>query len=299
MRLPSALALFLVGILWATPHADAHNWMTSPARGNEAGENNGFNGFQSPPGPQRSSRIHTQVGPGQRFPVEWAAGHGFGSKTYFAVIKASDEPKLEKHTLRLLDDYIDNAPASAQDYMKDVPVMHVANQLHSHPLLQSPNSAAEYTWVPSIPETKGKRPSVFRQKHFGPNPTVQLKKWSAGQDKRVMYQSAKYPWIISAHRFLMKYDYPEDADTTMMEIPKELGAGKYIVAYQWSGYYDIIDVNVLPVPSTDVFGKPGTDPSGYDRTDHCEFINSYANYKVALHTHAYTFNCTFVLFCFV
>ena len=95
--------------------------------------------------------------------------------------------------------------------------------------------ASSYHWIPSIAASKGVRPSVFRQGHFGATPQVKLKKWTAGQDRRVKYKSAKYPWIISAHRFVMKYDYAKDADATLIEIPAEAGAGKYIVAYQWSG----------------------------------------------------------------
>merc|ERR1712048_1313750 len=218
-------------------------------------------------------------GPGQKFPIEWAAGHGFGSHTYFAVIKAADEPKLAQHTIKLLDDYIQSAPASAGDYLKEHPVYHVSNVEHNHELLTGGNVASDYVWVPSMPATKGTRPSVFRQKHFGANPSVELKKWSQGQDVRVKYKSDKYPWIISAHKFLMKYDYPEDSDTTMMEIPAELGPGKYLVAYQWSGYYDVVDVNVLDVQSTDIFGRASNNPSGYDRNDHCQFISTYTGYS--------------------
>jgi len=130
-----------------------------------------------------------------------------------------------------------------------------------------------------MPNTKGVRPSAFRQGHFGKNPSVKRKRWSPGQDVRVKYNSNKYPWIISAHKFLMKYDYPEDSDTTMMEIPQEAGPGKYIVAYQWSGYYDMVDVNVLDVQSTDIFGSAGDSTTGYDRTDHCQFIPSYTGFK--------------------
>merc|ERR1719262_1706954 len=113
--------------------------------------------------------------------------------------------------------------------------MHVSVPAHNHQLLVGGDVSSDYVWIPSIASSKGARPSVFRQAHFGKNPSVKLKKWSEGQDMRVKYKSAKYPWIISAHRFLMKYDYPEDSDTSMMEIPAELGPGKYIVAYQWSG----------------------------------------------------------------
>ena len=55
------LGALALGLLWALPSTDAHNWITSPGRGNEAGENNGFNGFQSPPGPQRTARVHVQA----------------------------------------------------------------------------------------------------------------------------------------------------------------------------------------------------------------------------------------------
>jgi hypothetical protein len=80
-------------------------------------------------------------------------------------------------------------------------------------------------------------------------------------------------------RFSMLYDYPEDADTTMLEIPAEYGAGAYVIQYMWSGYYDCIDVNVLATTSTDLFGGP-SGVSGYDRVDHCEFIESYSNFAM-------------------
>lgn len=279
----SNLGLICLGAFWTLPSAHAHNWMTSPARGNEAGENNGFNGFQSPPGPQRSSRIHTQVGPGQLFPVEWAAGHGFGSHTYLTVVKAEHEAMLAKHTISLLDDYINNAPEDARDYLKQYDVHHVSGSPHSHPLLTGNNIADTYNWIPSLGDDfKGKRPAVFRQgpgNHFA-NLNVKKKTWTEGQDARVKYTSEKYPWIISAHRFLMKYDYPKDADTTMLEIPPEYGPGRYLVHYMWSGYYDIVDINVLDEVSKDVFGRKGDNPSGYDRTDHCRFVSGYEGFSV-------------------
>ena len=78
----------------------------------------------------------------------------------------------------------------------------------------------------------------------------------------------------------MLYDYPEDADTTLMEIPKEYGSGSYVIQYWWSGYYDCVDVNVLPVPSTDIWGSGGGQ-AGYNRIDHCQFIDGYDNFAMA------------------
>ena len=57
-------------------------------------------------------------------------------------------------------------------------------------------------------------------------------------------------------------------------------AGKYLVQYLWSGYYDIMDINVLDVPiAQDVWGSAGGS-TGYDRTDHCEFIPSYTGFSI-------------------
>ena len=185
MNTAGKIGVLALGLLGTLPGASAHNWMTSPARGNEAGENNGFNGFQKIPGPQKSTRVHAQVGAGQLFPIEWAAGHGFGSYTYFAVVRAEDEQKVNKHTITLLDDYITNAPAGSQGYLKEHDVVHVSDVAHTNPLLVGGNVASSYTWVPSIPASKGVRPSVFRQGHFGANPQVKVKKWTEGQDMRV------------------------------------------------------------------------------------------------------------------
>jgi len=275
----SCLSLFpplLLGLVLLPAQAQAHNWMTSPSRGNEAGENNGFNGHQAPPCPQKSARIHAQVGPGQKFPIEWAAGHGFGSFTYFAVLKASDEKMMQEHSIEVFEDYLAAAPSV--DYLSEDPVFHVSHKVNSNGLLDNNDVADSYLWVPSMPATVGQRPPGFRD--FGPSPVV-MGKTEAGRaaDRRAQYKNEQYPWLISVHRFTMQYDFPEDADTTMMEIPVDAGPGSYVIQYWWSGYYDCIDVNVLDDPSTDIFGSGGGS-TGYDRIDHCEYISTYDNFGV-------------------
>jgi len=268
-----SLCLVLLSLIQS---ASAHNWMTSPARGNEAGENNGFNGFPAHPGPQKTARTHMQVGLGQKFPIEWASGHGFGSFTYFAVLRASDETKINDHSLELFDDYLNNAPSTT--YLSDYPVYHVAHGDNTNQHLVPGNLAATYHWVPSDASTIGVRPSVFRD--FGQNVHVKAKTAnSVANNKRAKYNNPNYPWLISVHKFSMLYDFPEDADTTMMEIPAELEPGRYIIHYTWSGYYDVIDINVLSVPSTDLFGTP-SGGSDYDRLDHCEFVSTYTGYEI-------------------
>ena len=56
----------------------------------------------------------------------------------------------------------------------------------------------------------------------------------------------------------MEYDFGEDADTTMLEIPIDQTPGSYRVHYVWSGYYDIVDVTALDKAlATDIWGSGG------------------------------------------
>jgi len=56
--------------------------------------------------------------------------------------------------------------------------------------------------------------------------------------------------------------------------------GQFVMQYLWSGYYDCVDINLLAVQSTDIFGMANTE-TGYDRMDHCyvtSSLNGYSNY---------------------
>jgi hypothetical protein len=262
--------------------AVAHNWMTSPARGNEAGENNGFNGFQTFYGPQRTARIHVQVQAGQKFSVEWASGHGFGSFTYFALSKGSDEALLQGNTIQNLEQYLAEAPnGDTKSYLAEYPAHHVSHEDHKNSLLKEPNIADAYIWIPSMPTTsRGVRPDVFR--NFGPSPVVKLKTEAARKDDaRARYNNPNFPWLISVSKFSMKYDYPDDADTSMMEVPEGFPPGHYVLHYQWSGYYDVVDVNVLPVLSTDIYGRGNPGGGNFlDRIDHCQYWSNYDGYEI-------------------
>lgn len=249
--------------------ASAHNWLTSPARGNQ---NNNFNGWTSPPCPQKGERVHVQVAAGQRFPIEWASGHGYGSYTYFVVLKAQDESNMISHTLDTLEAYLKAAPTPALDYMKDTWALHSA----------PPNSAAPGTSVLSSPVTTswypGGRPSSFRA--YTGTVEVYNKTISAvAADKRAKYTNPDMPWIISVHKFALHEDRAEEMDLAFMEIPTGSASGQYVVQYLWNGYYDCVDVNVLASQSTDVFGTNSTD-SSLDRIDHCAYNMTLNNFRV-------------------
>lgn len=258
-----SLVLFSLGVV------SAHNWLTSPARGNQGAN---YNGWTSPPCPQKGQRTHVQVAAGQRFPIEWASGHGYGSYTFFVVLDAKDESNMITHTLENLDDYLNKAPTPARDYMKDTWAMHSNPPGHTQvgqSLVPSPVTSTWFT---------GGRPSSFRQ--YSGAVEVYNKTISAVQaDKRARYTNPDMPWIISVHKFALHEDQPEQMDLAFLEIPAGYPSGQYVVQYLWNGYYDCVDVNVLETRSTDIFGSATSDTS-LDKIDHCLYNMTLPNFQV-------------------
>jgi len=182
------------------------------------------------------------------------------------------------HTFDLLDDYLSDAPST--DYLSEYPVHFVSTTPRTHALLENTNKADSYVWNPQNEQLSlGQRPDVFR--NFGMESVFAKKASGRAQDQRAQYKSEKYPWLISVHKFTMQYDFPDDADTTMIEIPKEFPPGQYVIQYMWSGFFDCIDVNILDEPSTDFFGRgSGAGGSSFDRIDHCQYIDTYEGYEI-------------------
>merc|ERR1712151_1361554 len=89
-------------------------------------------------------------------------------------------------------------------------------------------------------------------------------------DIRVQCNSAKYPWIIQAHRFRHEQHKPGEVDTAYFSFPPTKGDGHYVVYYHWSGYKDCIDVDVTSETVTNKYGVL-TDDELYERIDHCAF----------------------------
>jgi hypothetical protein len=255
---------------------DAHNWLSSPSRAN-----NNFNAYQQAPCPPKGGRVHYQVQAGQKFPVEFATGHSTPARggTYLTVIKAEDEKHLIKHTRALLDDYIESAPPRSPAYLAEYTSHHVG-------------SSAGSTTGGNVGATLAAAYGVGAQKanirNYGPNwgnkparGAAIYKKTAAAtnDDRRVQYKSAKYPWIVSAHKFKLHEDKPEEADIVMMEIPEGYPTGQYVVQYSWNGYYDCADVNVISEPSTDLYGAPSATVQ-FDKLDHCLWNPALPGYRV-------------------
>ena len=112
--------------------------------------------------------------------------------------------------------------------------------------------------------------------------------WQLQPDRRVMYTSAKYPWLVAAYRFHNKVNMHSDWDLVNMDLPphvftpeaiKEKGQ-HYIVHYSSRSYTDqtytdAIDVRIHPtkVPDDIIYGSRTGNKWGWYKTDHCQFIN--------------------------
>lgn len=258
MGVPRIVLLLCLGVV------SAHNWLTSPARGNIGIAGGNFNGWTSPPCPQKGERVHVQVAAGQRFPIEWASGHGYGSYTFFVVLDAKDESNMISHTLESLDEYLKQAPTPALNYMTDTWAMHSAFPGSGPPGDSLVKTPVTNTWFPNG------RPKTFRQHEPGVTEVYNKTIAAVSRDKRAKYTNPSMPWIISVHKFALHEDLPEQMDLAFIEIPAGSPSGQYVVQYLWNGYYDCVDVNVLEQTSTDMFGSASTE-SKMDRVDHCVF----------------------------
>ena len=94
-------------------------------------------------------------------------------------------------------------------------------------------------------------------------------------DRRVSYDSAKYPWLVMAGVYPHIFQRPSDFDALRIEVPRKLGnrelkAGHYIVHYRWKGYGDCTDVNVH---DTQMENIDGVDEDRYiwNKVDHCSY----------------------------
>lgn len=94
-------------------------------------------------------------------------------------------------------------------------------------------------------------------------------------DRRISYDSEKYPWLLMAGVYPHIFQRPSDFDALRVEIPLMVGkrkmkAGHYIVHYRWKGYGDCTDVNVH---DTQMDNVDGVDEDRYiwNKVDHCSY----------------------------
>jgi hypothetical protein len=117
------------------------------------------------------------------------------------------------------------------------------------------------------------------------------KTWERIPDRRVAYDSVKYPWLVAAYRFHNKVNMHSDWDLVQMDLPARVFTDEhiaekgqhYLVQYSSRShtdytYTDVIDVHVLqtPVDPPELIYGSSSGEWGWSKTDHCQFIEPAA-----------------------
>jgi len=224
---------------------------------------------------------HIQVGPQQQFQLGWSVGHGdSGTKNfYWVTLHSSDYDKLSLITQKDLDNYINNAPASARLSGVNWTKRHIAPKANAG--LMNPGyfdrilTVNDTEYIPRDPvmvqrSNIGNADSTVNQYLFLANATA--------SDVRVAYFNANYSWIESVSRFRNSFaehtPYAGQSDYANFRLEGRKGPGDYIVHFWWGGYRDCVDVNLYPTRTTNRYGLPRANSTvTFQRLDHCEFTN--------------------------
>lgn len=252
----------------------AHNWIHGVSRASKAST--------VLPAPPRSGprQPHLQVGQNQEFAVEWATGHP-GSYYYFVVLKSTDEDKLNLHNEALLNEYLADAPDSALLYTDyRFQKYHVSCTYYHRNNPGGNRDCAQTSWNPGTVYEKELTSAdelyFDREAAWGPTPSRMAHfKYTADKianDKRAAYLNAKFPWIEAVHKFRVAHRFPREWDLARFSLPARQGSGEYMIHMLWRGYRDVIDIDVLPAPASDVYGKQGQ-TSTWTKREHCLYPN--------------------------
>jgi len=272
----------LICLIFIAPFVFSHNWVNSPSRSPQANT-------VAPFLPSSTGTPHVQVRAGQPFQVEWVQGHG--GYVWFVMLAESDSDKAKLHTTKMLDEYLNEAGAT-----KAVPTGKWSRWHRSAANDKKHGSLNNY-FVGTVAKTSGDhilRDATFEGSFRG-QPSGGIKPENVFQmtypssclkdDRRSFHKSSKYPWVIGMRRAKICVHEPSRPDVALLNFPATTKPGNYIVHYRWNGYYDAIDVQI--VPGTKDVAKPygvpvppgaPEPPATYQKIDHCEFKNPKFRY---------------------
>lgn len=262
--LGTLLALFVF-------HVTGHNYVNTPSRALIAAV--------TVPCQQRVDPApHLQVGRGQTFQLEWSTGHGETptAVAYWVFLKEDAYDSLIDLTDAQLDDYLNQAPDASlltgQQWARNhlAPLDHVNAGYFTDILINKSLTSADSNFIVRNEVAVKKSFYNWHQnvQQYAYTPEAHL------GDRRAQYHSAKYPWILSAHKFRINAHWPEDYDIATFQFPSDVAAGNYIAHFKWGGYRDCTDVSIMNMPSVpNPWGLVQTDGvSGtFIRLDHCEY----------------------------
>ena len=101
---------------------------------------------------------------------------------------------------------------------------------------------------------------------------VEYKMSEMESDRRVAYDSAKFPFLKAVHRYTVPSKQPGEYDFTNILVPQGDEPEDYIVYWRWHAYTDTTDVQYLGnvAPIQNIYGTL-SDSIVYSRIDHCHF----------------------------
>jgi len=240
---------------------NAHNWIHSRSRAKKAST------IQPAPPRPGTFAPHIRVGQNQEFGFEWATGHS-KSRYYFVVLHSKHEDKLSEHTIKNLDAYLNQASASDELKGSQWQKRHVScgfsNTCND---AKHPNDGSQYKKQLS----SGDELYFDRPESWGDAGISQFQYTDAKlkNDKRVSYENPKWPWIEAVHSFEVAHSFPREWDISNFKIEGKEGPGHYLIHMVWRGYRDVIDVDLLAQPSTDIYGRAGSDDD-WNKVNHCQ-----------------------------
>lgn len=301
----SATPLLLATVFAFLPRVSAHNWIWSPtSRASQASTT-------KPCRAKRTNIPDVHINPGGTFEIEWATGHGENINSgahYYTLVRAEDAKFLVLVDDKLVRDYLALAPNSSHYSVEPNSIWtkkHLSwnssqpgargggtdniNHANEGKTLMS-ESDEDYIVRPesfvcrlgrhNLSPTSG--PSSGCYPAGGEGSSLQQWRYPADAtvtDIRTEYTSAKYPWIVQAHRFASTGHWPSQGDVARFKIPLDTPPGEYIMHWYWRGYSDCNDIAVLPadasmgtvvpVGGTEMYGELSTDYI-YTRIDHCQ-----------------------------
>jgi len=256
-----SIMLFFCIILISLVHS--HNWIHGRSRAYRAST------LQPAPPKPSTRQPHIRVGQNQKFGFEWASGHA-GSTYYFVVTHARHEDKLKEHTLTNLEAYVNEAPKSAEitgaEWQKRHTSCGYSNQCNNK---NGKNDGKDY-----LKQLLPGDDLYFDRPEIWGNAGISQWQYKASDlkgDTRVSYTNSKWPWIEAVHSFKVRHPRPHEWDLSQFSIEGKEGPGEYLIHMVWRGYRDVIDVDILPQDSIDLYGTPSDSDANWAKIDHCQY----------------------------
>ena len=279
----SSFILFTCVTLLLIAPIESHNWVETPSRARSRASTT------RPCQIRKSSDLHAQIGKDQDHVIKYAAGHGKETR-WAIVKGEDEHWLSHPDFKTMLLDYLDKAPESsnmafdpkwkryhAADSSSCDTTTTAPDCLKDFTYMTDPNTVKDSDIVPNSGWCDDKTDlttcALFSRRVPSTDPyfvdhALEPTEWNVGNqkrgalfeyrettlkkagDKRVMYQSKDYPWLVGAFSYKHLASMPSTVDVFRVNLPSWATAGHYVINWWWAGYYDAVDFDYIPSKST-------------------------------------------------